>query len=258
MTRDVSIILPAIRFNRWINLYNSITNSMKRSFELIIVGPTSLPPELQDKKNVKFVKDYGSPVRASQIASLIAEGKYLTWAADDCIFENGVLDKNLDLLDEKFLKNKNNKDVVINNYAEAGNSLPVDVLKLKVAYPPHTYISDDWYIFNVATMHTSFFYELGGYDCRFEACPFAHSDLAARAQRAGAIVHVINENMLTCGHMPGISGDHAPVHYAQTEHDEKLYSLIYENPNSQDRKNIDLDNWQNAPKIWDRRFKIGK
>lgn len=252
---DVSIILPAIRTERWVKLYDSITSTMKRSFELIIVGPSSLPEELQNKKNVKFVKDFGSPVRASQIASLLIEGKYVTWAADDCVFENNVLDKNLDLLDEKFLKNGDNKDVVINNYVEAGNALPYHVLKLKVAYPPHTYISDDWYIFNVATMHSSFFYELGGYDCEFEACPFAHSDLAARAQRAGARVSVINESMLTCGHMPGISGDHAPVHYAQTEHDEQLYAKIYEDPSSQNRKNLDLNNWMKSDKIWSRRFK---
>lgn len=253
MNFDISILLPAIRKERWVKLYDSIPKSTKRKFELIIVGPHSLPDELQDKKNVKCIKDYGNPVRASQIASLVAEGKYLAWASDDGVYLDGALDRAIDFLENK--PNKNIKDVVVNNYFEAGKlACPGDVLKLKVSYPPCTYLSDDWYNFNVATMYTEFFYDLGGYDCSFEVCPFAHADLAARAQRSGARVHVLNESMLDCTHMPGTSGDHAPVHYAQTEHDQQLYAQIYEDPQSLDRIEIDLENWRKASNIWKRRF----
>ena len=254
MSVDISILLPAIRKERWVELYNSISKSTKRKFELIIVGPYSLPDELQTKRDVKFIKEWGNPVRASQIASLVAEGKYLTWAADDGVYLEGALDRAIDYLDNK--PNKDIKDVVVNNYFEAGLlACPGNVLRLKVAYPPHTYLSDDWYIFNVATMYTEFFYDLGGYECAFEVCPFAHADLAARAQRSGANVHVLNEPMLDCTHMPGTSGDHAPVHYAQTEHDQQLYARIYENSASLGRTKIDINNWKTAPSVWKRRFK---
>jgi len=248
----ISVLLPAIRKDNWVKLYNSLKESTSRNFELIIIGPYSLPPELQNIKCIKYIKDYGNPVRASQIGAMVAEGKYITWAADDGVFLEGALERAIDYLESK--PDKHMKDVVINNYFEAGKVLPEHVLKLKVAYPHGNFIPDDWYIFNVATMHTDFFYELGGYDCRYEACPFAHSDLAVRAQRSGAEVHVHNEAMLRCGHMPGTTGDHAPIHFAQLTHDQQLYTDTYDNPRSVDRINIDLENWKDAPSIWERRF----
>ena len=255
MNFDISILLPAIRKERWVELYNSIASSTKRSFELIVVGPYSLPDELQNKTNVKHIKDFGNPVRASQLASLVAEGKFLTWAADDGVYLEGALDRAIDYLENK--PNKNIKDVVVNNYIEAGKlACPGDVLRLKVSYPYGSFIPNDWYIFNVATMYTEFFYDLGGYECTFEVCPFAHADLAARAQRSGANVHVLNEAMLNCTHMPGTTGDHAPVHFAQLTHDQQLYSEIYDDPQSVNRTNIDLENWRLAPSVWERRFKI--
>jgi hypothetical protein len=54
--------------------------------------------------------------------------------------------------------------------------------------------------------------------------------------------------------MPGTTGDHAPVHYAQTENDEMLFAVVYSNINSTTRKSIDFDNWQKAPSVWERRF----
>ena len=81
MNIDLTVLVPAIRKERWVDMYNSIKSSTKRNFELIIVGPYSLPEELQRMVNVKYIKDYGNPVRASQIGSLIAEGKYIFFSA---------------------------------------------------------------------------------------------------------------------------------------------------------------------------------
>ena len=87
----LSIILPSIRPHRLVSLYHSITASTSRSFELIICGPYPLPDELRDIKNIKYVKDYGSPVRASNIAASLCEGEVCTWIADDCLlFENAL------------------------------------------------------------------------------------------------------------------------------------------------------------------------
>ena len=243
---DISILLPGIRKERWNKVYDSIVESTSRSFELIIAGPYSLPFELQDKKNVKYVKDYGNPVRATQIASQFAEGKYITWTADDGTYLPNVLDKVLD----KMSQEDDIKNVVINGYYEGGNKLRQEELRLNVAYPSSAFIPRDWYIFNVATMHTQFFYELGGYDCLFQTTALSHADLAARAQRAGAKVSVMNEPMLECTHMPGTTGDHAPVHYAHIEHDEPYYKKIYNSSSCMERTNLDLQNWKEAPKVW--------
>ena len=253
MSVDISILVPAIRKERWINLYKSITRTTSRRFELIIVGPYSLPEELQKVGNVKYIKDYGSPVRASQIGALIAEGKYIFWASDDGTFQDGALDKAIDCLESQ--ENKSIKDVVISNYKEGGTAQTDDVLRLNIAYPASPYIPDEWYQFNVATMYTEFFREIGGYDCIFEACPIAYADISARAQRAGANVLVVNEVILDCTHMPGITGDHAPIHYAHLQADEPLYKTIYGMPDCVERACIDLENWRTSPRIWNRIFR---
>ena len=223
MNIDLTVLVPAIRKERWVDMYNSIKSSTKRNFELIIVGPYSLPEELQRMVNVKYIKDYGNPVRASQIGSLIAEGKYIFWASDDGTFQPGALDKAIDCLESQ--ENKSIKDVVISNQ------------------------------FNVATMYTEFFHQLGGYDCSFEACPIAYADISARAQRAGANILLVNEVILDCTHMPGTTGDHAPIHYAHLQSDEPLYKTIYHNPDCVDRTSLDINNWKKADKVWNRRFR---
>tara|TARA_R100001082_G_scaffold96158_1_gene63630 strand:- start:8305 stop:9075 length:771 start_codon:yes stop_codon:yes gene_type:complete len=256
MKVDITILVPAIRKERWVHLYNSIKESTKRSFELIIVGPHNLPDELQRKINVKYIKDFGNPVRASQIGSLIAEGKYIFWASDDGTFQKGALDKAMDCLENQ--ENKSINDVVISNYREEGQAQPDDVLRLNVAYPKTPYIPDEWYQFNVATMYTEFFHQLGGYDCSFEACPLAYADISARAQRAGANILLLNEVILDCTHMPGTTGDHAPIHYAHLQHDEPHYKTIYNNPNCVNRTSLDLQNWRLSPTVWSRRFRRDK
>ena len=75
MKPELSIILPSIRTERLEKLYDSILTSTSRTFELVIVGPYPLPEKLRDLKNVKYVKDFGSPVRASNIAASLCEGE---------------------------------------------------------------------------------------------------------------------------------------------------------------------------------------
>ena len=89
---EISLILPSIRTERLPKLYESILSSTSRDFELIVCGPNPLPEELKEEKNVKYVKDYGSPVRASNIAASLCEGEIYTWLADDCLFFENSLD----------------------------------------------------------------------------------------------------------------------------------------------------------------------
>ena len=249
---DVSILLPGIRKNNWITLYNSI-NLSEYSFELILVGPYDPPDELLEKDNFKFIKDFGAPVRATQIAFVHSNGKYVTAIPDDGLYIEGVLEKDIDYLENK--QDGSVNDMVINKYYELGNLLPDKILFLNNAYPRSSYIPDNWYIFNLVVMYSEFFRKVGGYDCEYETTALAHADLAARSQCGGAKVFLIEKPMVTCTHMPGTAGDHAPVHYGHLEHDEGLYMKKYcFNDRFKDNLILDVDNWKNSPSIWRRRF----
>ncbi len=246
---DISIILPGIRNEKWVGLFNSLEKSTTKKFELVAVGPYEPPEELKSKPNFKFIQDWGNPVRAQQIAAEHSTGKFITWAADDGLFVEGALDEALD-----YLEAKDKNEVVVFNYTENEALVPTHVLRLNVAYPKTPYIPDDWFIFNVAIMNTEYFRELGGYDCEFEGTAVSHADLAARAQRYGAKVHLVNKPMLRCSWIPGREGDHFAIHDAQIYHDQPLYVKIYSTPDCEDRECIDFNNWKNVPAKWERRF----
>ena len=201
---DLSIILPAIRSEQWDGLYDSILQACKKySFELILCGPLPLTEKLNKLANVKYVRDFGSPMRASNIAASLAEGKYITWIADDATLFKDSLDNNLDLL---LSMGEEEKNVVMYKYAEGKNGTSKEVfpdsyffLNNSGNYSP--YLSNDWLLFNSAVMHTSFFNRLGGWDCSFESCPMGHNDLAIRAQYLGANVLLSPFPVLDCNHM---------------------------------------------------------
>tara|TARA_B100001179_G_scaffold216178_1_gene186953 strand:+ start:5068 stop:5826 length:759 start_codon:yes stop_codon:yes gene_type:complete len=251
MKPEISIVMPAIRRSRWVSVYNSILKSTSGAFELIICSPYCLPDELKDKKNIKLVTDWGSPVRASNIAASLAEAPYITWTADDAIFIENALDKNLQELKEM---GKDYKNVVVAKYSESENFSHKDrfqnddYYKLNQAYgTSEPFVPNDWWIFNVALMHRSFFEELKAWNCVYETCPIAHADMAIRAQRGQCKVKMTEYPMLICDHSPSTKGDHAPIHFGQTEHDVPLFRSnfsSFEQP---------LD-WKSSPNIWDRRF----
>ena len=86
----------------------------------------------------------------------------------------------------------------------------------------------------------------------------AFCDFGARAQLDGCSPNLVGV-LFECTHMPGKSGDHAPIHNAQINHDQPLYSKIWQqpappwSPASRDLK-LDIDNWKNTEDIWIRRF----
>lgn len=246
----LSIILPSIRNYNWNKVIDSIENNCKCSWELIICGPF---PN-QQTNNIKIIEDFGSPTRASQIAATLAEGKIITWTADDGVYINDGLTKAVDLMMEK--EKVVPCPVVTAKYTEGDGIIhPDSYYKLVNAYPNCPCIDRSWWILNVGFLFRDDFFELGGWDCKYECCPLAHADLAVRAQGAGLPVYMLNSNeaILECSHTPGTTGDHAPVHFGQTEHDEGEYRNHYNKGIIQ--PNIPLSNWRNSPAIWKRRFK---
>jgi len=264
MKPEVSVVMPAIRPYNWDAVYKSLEESCtKRSFELIIVSPYPLTPLLQEKRNVKYVKDFGSPVRASCIGAMLCEGDFVyPTHSDDSIFLKSSLDHNIDFL----LKQGNEiRNVIVCKYSESKNCEHPDrwqsdeYYKLTIATPiPKKHIPDHWLIFNSAIWHRKYFDTFGGWDCAFEACPMAHSDLAIRAQKDGAIVKLSPHPISMCDHMPDTSGDHAPVHYAQALTDQPLFMKKYSEGLEGVAIKLDPMNWKNAPTVWNRRFSFLK
>lgn len=253
---EITILLPGIRQHRWDAMYDSICKSTKRSFELIICGPYGLTDKLQGLKNVKYVKDFGSPVRASNIAALLTEGKYVTWIADDANLIPDALDHNIDLLENM---GNDIKNVVVAKYYEGrdGTHKPLQpdiYFKIGGSSWSHSrFVPADFWLFNVAVMHTEFFNELGGWDCSYEGTWYSHTDMAIRAQTIGANVVMSNYPLLDCDHS---QDDHLPIEDAQTNYDKPYYFSIYGSP---DWRFYDLrmvnKTWKDSDPVWKKRFK---
>lgn len=256
---NISIVLPAIRQDRWDSLYDSIVGACQRySFELIICGPLPLTEKLQALSNVKYIKDFGSPMRASNIAAVLAEGDLITWIADDATLAKESIDKNIDYL---LGMGDSNKNVVMIKYSEGKNGTEKQVLPDEYFYINNSgncspFLPNHWVLFNHCIMYRSFFEILGGWDCDFEACPMGHNDFAVRAQFLGANVSISPFPCLDCDHMEGGSGDHMPIFICQPQRDEPKYRSKYRNPNwtNADPK-IDINNWKKSPSVWKERYK---
>ena len=257
MKPHLSIILPSIRSERLVGLYESILKSTSRSFELIICGPYPLPQELQEIRNIKYVKDFGSPVRASNIAATLCEGEVCTWLADDCLLFEGALDK---CLDEFHSMNHSPTNVLVAKYFEGQEGSedrnrvhPDSYFKIIGSPAASPFLPPDWWLFNIGFMYTKFFLEMGGWDSSYEGTWAAHTDLAIRAQSCSAKVKMAQIPLLECDHMPGGTGDHMPIFICQPQHDEPLLHKKYRIPNWNTKKVL-LDDWKDAPAVWGRRF----
>ena len=269
----MSIIVPTIRKYLWNNFYRSLENSLHRPFELIFVTPhKELTEELADKKNIKLITDYGSANRCQQIALCNATGKYVRWAADDETFFENKLDEAIDFNEKnessekdvvlfKFYEGERNGDGVLHSTGQTEMSNWDQYYRMEKACSwlgdafDVGAVSPDYWIFNTALMKTEYLRKLGGFDTKFETTFMAHTDLAIRAQNNGSRVILFDHPVTSCTHMPGASGDHAPIHWAHIFNDEPLIKSIYSEPSSKDRINIDIDNWKESPSIWDRRYR---
>ena len=255
---EISLILPGIRQPNWDRLYDSILKSTKRTFELIICGPLPLTEKLQSLPNVKYAKDLGSPMRASNIAASLAEGRLITWIADDAVLLPDSLDANVDFL---YSLGESEKNVVTIKYYEGkdGSHKPIQpdiYFRINGCHvTASSYIPSSFWIFNHVIMYRSFFDELGGWDCEYQACPMGHTDFAIRAQSSGAKVAMSNAPCLDCGWMEGDSGDHRPIFLSQTMIDEPKYQNKYRNPSwKENQSSIRIDNWKKSESIWSKRF----
>lgn len=253
----ISIIIPSIRPQNLESIYNSISLSTKRSFELIVIGPYVDVPKLQQAKNIKFIKDFGSPVRCSQIGACLAEGELIMHSADDALFLPDSLDKNIDLL---FSMGDDIKNVVVAKYFEGqgwNNNKPLQPDSYfqtgGSTWTKTSSVPESWWLFNVAIMHRLWFETLGGWDCSYEGTFYSHVDLAIRSQFIGSNVKMSDFPILDCDHD---QKDHKVIEHVQTYIDKLSYFKEYDNTSWMiGDQSVDINNWKKSSSIWDKRFK---
>lgn len=255
-TIDLSVIVPSIRPGNLKCLYDSIKASAPSySFEMIVIGPYDLPLSLRELPNVHWIQDWGCPVRAQQIGLLNTRGKYVSWAADDGVYLPGALEIALNSLKAK------EKTVVVGKYYEGVGGIENPVMNKIDYYYIYTheasrckYIPKDCLMIMVGVVERDTLLSVGGWDSRFEVCPMAYNDLSIRLYNLEYKFLFQEETIFKCFHMPGNTGDHGPIHAAQTQHDTYIFKMIYTQPQSINRKYIPIDNWEKSPARWERRF----
>lgn len=246
----LSIILPTIRVEKIEKLYESISNSFSGDFELIIISPYEIPKAILDKPNVKYIQSWASPVVCQQIGLVHSTGEFIHRAVDDSLYIKGELDS-------AFIKASENTPVNIKffegemvthrNMADSEMYFIRYHLQAIKLYTPF-----DTQIMNFYIYPKKLLTDLGGWDCQFETIAFAELDLSLR-MHLKEVKPVLTDNIcIKCEWMPGIEGDHAPLHFAFDD-DSKIYERIYNTPDCELRV-VDLDNYKNEPERWERRF----
>lgn len=249
----LSMLLPSIRPGNIKRLYDSIEKSCTRyTWELIIISPYELPYNLKDKNNIKWIQSWRSPVASQQLGLIEANGEYVSWAADDGVFLPGTIDIAIDSLSHQ------ENTVVCGTYNEGEPNPTMKKIEYYYVYNHEgtrcKYMPKDCLMLMVAIVPRSLLIEIGGLDCRFEALPMAFVDWSIRLYNKGVKFIFQEDQMFSCGHMPGITGDHGPIHRAQIFHDEPMMKLLYSKEESLKRVNIDINNWQKTEEVWKRRF----
>lgn len=249
---DFSILVPGIRPGNWTHLYESIKSSTSRSFEMIIISPYDLPRNLEGNLQIKLIKSFSGPLRAQQLGLIQSTGKYVSWAADDGWYLPNALDVSFNHLEST------PNSVVVGKYNEGPDNKEMDDINYYY-FARHDgssgkYVPQDCLMLMCGVIPRELLFEIGGWDCQFEVCPMGYIDVSIRLYNRGCKFIFQNEMMFRCGHMPGTVGDHAPIHYAQTQHDSPLFKLIYSRENSKQRINIPLDNYKKYSDRWGKRF----
>ena len=253
----LSVILPSIRTARLLAWFESFEGSYSGAWELIVVSPFQLPTALEGR--AKWIQDWGHPVRCQQLGLLAATGDYVHRGVDDSLYRPGTMDAAVAKLTDDY------KTVVSAKYTETNASVDrthkdfqnmndpkyYDIgyhLQASIFYMPAHYR-----LLNFGIVSRKLLLEVGGWDCAFESVAIAELDLAIRLQRAGGNIILSDDIVLECDWLPGLEGDHGPMHEAFAPDMEK-YKVIYNDPACEKRMSVPLDNWTQAAPIWSRRF----
>lgn len=266
---NLSIIVPTIRTHLLEDLYQSFCDSCnEHSFEVIFVGPFDIPSTLTEKTNVKYIKDYGQPSRAAQIGLLETKGELTCWITDDCFCYPNTLSQTIgfyeaecietDIIGMRFFENPDHYTAIKNgtttDYSPTQRlkSHPDNYWFAGTSYRYYKGVQPHWGIACLFMTDTHNLKMFGGWDCQWEHLNHSTHDLLFRMQQQGNRFFLTDYDVFVANWYEGTSKDHAPVHYGQLTHDEQLFFQTWAQPN--DRNQISINNWQECPEIWERRF----
>ena len=256
MFEELSILVPGIRPHNWTRLYNSIDSQMEGiRWSIVFVGPFDPPVELANKPNLIYEKSYDRPTVAVQKGMQLCDGHFIYHTVDDGYCLPNSLKPALQLAQEH---NTHFANVVNGTYKEGadfnGNSWLPEAwtagfhsdLRLPLINPA-------WKISLQPIMRTETFFDIGGFNCQFEYLNHAFHDMIFRLQRLGGTILDSPTEICCAGHMPGTTGDHAPIHNSQTGPDQLLFNLMYST--TEPPTHIDYNNYRIYEGVWERRFK---
>lgn len=267
MKKDISVVLPCIRPQFLDIWYDAATKACQNySWEVIIPGPFDVFTDIRKMPNVRIVRTYASPTVALQMSIQLCTGNLIYYGVDDQILLPNVLDETI----EQF-KTANDKHIMCMRYHEDPHVLNYKTMELlteEIVPPAHDIwfvkmyreyhlpaINQSWRLAPLFAMKLNYFYELGGFDCRWEYTNYPVNDLVFRAQEDGASVSNSTSLISIGAWMPNHIGDHGPVHDAQTGPDTEVFNKLYSDPNGiKGRIKIDYNNWKDYPEVWGRRF----
>lgn len=259
MSYDLSMCLAGIRPHFWRRLYDSALVSCSRySWEMVVVSPFPLPPEMEGLPNVKYIYDKGCPTRASQHGAAECSGRLLMFPCDDGIFIPDACNQAIDLWNAA----AGPKDGMVLRYKEgAGMNAPSFPLEYwNVSYHLDTRslnIGSDWKIAPQPMLSLEYYREIGGVDvAAFECMSWATHDLCYRLQRDGGKFHLSPLEVMDADNYGATGVDHAPIFYAHSV-DHTSFTNLYHNPSVANRVKIDFNTWQNSPEVWARRWGNG-
>lgn len=251
---DISILVPSVRIEKLERVYETISKNIgKYSFEMVVVSPFAdlVCRSWEAPKNVKLIRDFGSPNRAMQIAGYMAEGNLVMNCADDATFYGSGL------------------QIALNQYYdnEATRYDYVIAVQYTEDFRPRmdgywlTQTHDDLRLPTIPNMVFSavhlckreFWDRIGGYYCGYDNPNFSTIEFMLRAQRQNAKIELSEEPVYDVHWTQGDSEVvRRPVHFSTLEHDIPLFKKRAESGELYTLPKV--EDWKNSPSVWKRRF----
>ena len=245
----LSIFAPTIRPHLLEKWYESALASCSYDFEAVFCGPFELPESLEKLDNIKMLHSYSHPTVCAQLAAMACKGELLYHTVDDVLFYPDKIDRAIEQYQENC--------IICMKYNEGidykGDSIPNESWYAQATpeYKDISQINPQLGSGGHFLMDRMSFLKYGGFDCRFEYLVHANHDLIFRMQKNGWTYELSSDDVSAADHVPGTTGDHAPIHYAQLTHDWPSFYNVWISPRE---SSIQLNNWTLYPDVWERRF----
>jgi hypothetical protein len=252
----LSLIVPSINSDKWININEYMKVACKKYlYEIIGVGPKFPDQSLESIKNFKFLRDFGCPSRAFQLATMIAEGEYIAWCSDDSkIIENSI-DECIAFFDNNMTEN----DAMTLRYSEGenytGNQHNEELYWIGFTHTDlkQPGVHRDWKIAPLFMIRKSLYYKHGGLDCRFEHINMNTHDLMFAIQKNGGKLYCSPSKVFSVNWSPNNNtSNYQPIFLAYHQNDLPLFKYLYQ---QEYNRSVDFENWRLQPSLWSRRYK---